>query len=259
MVEHPIERIDPPSPEVFRRKYVRQSRPVVIRGAMGDWPAMSRWTPAQLAADYGERTVSATPVRAGRAIFDPGAGITYSRLSMRDYVASLEAPSPAHYVVFKVANELPELSRDVRPPPYCRDAPWQHSRFWFAPPGVSSVLHRDLPENLYAQVYGRKRWILVDRRATRRVYSYPPWSGVPNFARADLYRPDLTAFPKVRGLSIRTAVLEPGELLYIPSRWWHQAASVDTSISINLWWAEGPLYLLVRAAEIAMSVRRLRY
>ncbi len=258
LVELPIERVDAPSARELRREFVRRSRPVVIRGAIDDWPALERWSPARLAEDHGERVVTASPVRAGKASFDPKAGLTYAKLTLREYVASLDRPA-THYVVFKVSEGLPELERDVRAPVYTRDAPWQHSRFWFAPPGVSSPLHRDLPDNLYAQVHGHKRWLLARRGATRRVYSFPPWSGVPNFARADLHAPDYARFPRLRGLEVLGTVLEPGELLYIPSLWWHQAASIDTSVSINLWWADGPLYLAVRAAELAMKVRRLRF
>lgn len=259
MIELPIERIDPPSPDAFVRDYVRRSRPVVIRGAIEDWPARERWTPAALAGAHGDREVTAIPVEDGRARFDARGGVSYLRIRLRDFVNELETRPPSRYVVFRVDEGLPELLRDIRAPAYTRHAPWQRSRFWFAPAGVSSVLHRDLPENLYAQVYGRKRWILAAPRTTRRVYSYPPWSGVPNFARADLEHPDTARFPRLRGLRVHATVLAPGELLYIPRLWWHQASSVETSVSINLWWADGVLHAAVRAAELVMALRRLRY
>lgn len=31
-------------------------------------------------------------------------------------------------------------------------------------------------------------------------------------------------------------VLEPGDLLYIPSKWWHHVRSIDASASVNVWW-----------------------
>jgi len=30
--------------------------------------------------------------------------------------------------------------------------------------------------------------------------------------------------------------LQPGDLLYIPKRWWHHVRSIDTSASVNVWW-----------------------
>jgi len=31
-------------------------------------------------------------------------------------------------------------------------------------------------------------------------------------------------------------VLEPGDLLYIPAKWWHHVRSIDASASVNVWW-----------------------
>jgi ribosomal protein L16 Arg81 hydroxylase len=51
--------------------------------------------------------------------------------------------------------------------------------------------------------------------------------------------------------------VEPGDALYIPSRWWHQVRSLDLSVSFNIWWAQGPLGLAVRAAEFVKKLRGL--
>ena len=32
-----------------------------------------------------------------------------------------------------------------------------------------------------------------------------------------------------------TVVLEPGDLLYIPPKWWHALRSEDPSISVSMW------------------------
>jgi hypothetical protein len=40
--------------------------------------------------------------------------------------------------------------------------------------------------------------------------------------------------------------LEPGDILYIPRKWWHGVETLDTSISVNIWWTGRVLYLLFR-------------
>ncbi|MCX4243644.1 cupin-like domain-containing protein [Paraliomyxa miuraensis] len=258
LTTRPIPRIEAPDPEVFLREYVRRSQPVVIGGAIDDWPALERWTPRGLLEAFGDRPLPSIPVRDGNAVFDPKRGIDYAPIGLADFVRDLEAGTAQRYVIFRVHEHLPELMGDIRTPRYLERARWRRSRFWFSPGNVGSVLHRDLPENLYAQVAGHKRWMLVSRRELTRVYPHPPWSGVPNYCRASVEDPDLARFPRLRGLTVHTTTLGPGELLYIPSLWWHQARSVDTSISINLWWVRGALLPLVRAAEAFMAVRRLR-
>jgi hypothetical protein len=81
---------------------------------------------------------------------------------------------------------------------------------------------------------------------------------VPNYARADAEEPDLDRHPKVLRTDRFVADLEPGDLLYIPAMWWHQARTITTSMSINLWWANGWRFGVVRAAEMFMKLRGLK-
>uniref|UniRef100_A0A2P2L7T1 Transcription factor n=2 Tax=Rhizophora mucronata TaxID=61149 RepID=A0A2P2L7T1_RHIMU len=33
-------------------------------------------------------------------------------------------------------------------------------------------------------------------------------------------------------------ILEEGEMLYIPPRWWHYVRSLTTSFSVSFWWGD---------------------
>ena len=35
---------------------------------------------------------------------------------------------------------------------------------------------------------------------------------------------------------VRMRVLQPGEMLYIPPRWWHYVKSLSVSFSVSFWW-----------------------
>jgi len=176
-----------------------------------------------------------------------------------DFVDCLAAGEPIdRYMVFRVHEVMPELFDDIVRPPYCCTARWCRSRFWFGGPGQNGPLHRDLPENLYAQVVGRKRFVMLDRRLTRMVHRYSFLSGVPNYSPVDAERPDLGRHPHFRGAPLMIADLEPGDLFYIPSLWWHQARAIDTSVSVNLWWVRGSMVAVARAAELFMRLRGLR-
>jgi hypothetical protein len=88
------------------------------------------------------------------------------------------------------------------------------------------------------------------------VHRHSVFSGVPNYSPIDAEAPDLERYPRFRGAPLMSAELEPGDLLYIPSFWWHQAHSVDMSVSVNLWWVRGPRVAMARAAELLMRVSR---
>ena len=253
-----IERIAPPSREEFEARYVRPSRPVILRGAIDDWPARALWSRDYFARRFGDREVPVVRKKNG-LLYDAKTGLHYERIRVADYVERLAAGEPIDlYMVFRVHEVMPELLDDIVRPPYCRDARWFRSRLWFAGPDTKGALHRDLPENLFAQIVGRKQFLLLDRRSSRMVHRHSVFSGVPNYSPVDAEAPDLERYPRFRGAPLMSAELEPGDLLYIPSFWWHQAHSVDMSVSVNLWWVRGPMVAMARAAELLMRVRDLR-
>ena len=239
-------------------QYVKPCRPVILRGAIDDWPAMKRWSRSYFKERFGEREVPAVRSKNGRT-YSATDGVHYENIRVADYVDLLEPGTPIDlYMVFRVHEVMPELLDDIIRPIYCRDASWCRSRFWFAGPDAKGPLHRDLTDNLYAQIVGRKKLIMLDRRLTKMVERYSILSGVPNYSPVDAEAPDLARYPRFRGAPLAVAEVEPGDLFYIPRLWWHQVRSIETSLSINFWWARGPMVAMAKAAELFQRVRQLR-
>lgn len=42
--------------------------------------------------------------------------------------------------------------------------------------------------------------------------------------------------PGFAGLAYHDCVLGPGDMLYIPPRWWHYVQSTTPSFSVSFWW-----------------------
>lgn len=50
----------------------------------------------------------------------------------------------------------------------------------------------------------------------------------------------------MRDLEFLDCILEEGDMLYIPPKWWHYVRSLTTSLSVSFWWSEyGSSQLLV--------------
>ncbi|MFN8641300.1 MAG: cupin-like domain-containing protein [Candidatus Binatia bacterium] len=225
---------------------------------LADWPAMRKWSLDYFQREFGDRQ---RPVirEKDRSHYDVRGGLHYERIRFGDYCALLADERPHDlYLTVRVHEALPELFADIRQPVYTANAPWARSRLWFGAPDTKGPLHRDLAENLYAQVRGRKRFLLLDRKLTRRVHRHAFHSGVPNYSPVDAEQPDLARFPRFRDAPLWAAELEAGDLLYIPSLWWHQARSLTTSIAVNLWWLRGPKVAVARLAELYMRLRGLQ-
>jgi hypothetical protein len=59
----------------------------------------------------------------------------------------------------------------------------------------------------------------------------PQWNLSPI---RDVENPDLTKYPLFARARCTTFVLEPGEMLFVPSRWWHTAKMLTDSITLSI-------------------------
>jgi hypothetical protein len=95
-----------------------------------------------------------------------------------------------------------------------------------------SGLHFDNADNLFGQIYGQKRALLVSPNYSKFLY---PFSDNPSKSQVDLECPDLERHPKCVRVQVWSCELGPGDALYIPRGWWHYISTEDISISINCW------------------------
>lgn len=56
--------------------------------------------------------------------------------------------------------------------------------------------------------------------------------------QVDIRQPDLQRFPEYAGVRFFDCVLEAGDMLYLPPRWWHYVQSMDRSFSLSIWWGD---------------------
>lgn len=57
-----------------------------------------------------------------------------------------------------------------------------------------------------------------------------------NTSQVDCERPDLARFPKFVEAQYWECVVKPGDLLYIPPKFWHYVRSLAVSFSVSFWW-----------------------
>lgn len=254
-----VPRIAPPSVEVFQREYVRRSRPVILTGLTTDWPALRRWSLDYLRARWGALDVPVVRLQQQTLGRDPNVGLLYETATFDraiDLVFTNNGPS--HYLIAPIEGPLTTLFDDVATPAYCAGKPRLRSRLWMSTTDTVSPLHRDFPENVYAQIVGQKRFILLPPRDKRLVYPYSMRSKLPQICAVDAENPDLERYPRFRQARPITIDVGPGDLFYLPGRWWHQVRTLTPSVSINWWWATGIVRLLANLADVYKRIRSVR-
>ena len=109
--------------------------------------------------------------------------------------------------------------------------------FWMGPPRAESPLHYDPLDNLLCQVVGTKRVVLLDRDTPRDLLQVGAAYGQQENTSALPIRSMLMQGQQGMDLPFMTGELQPGDALYIPSKWWHFVESPqDFTISVNVWW-----------------------
>jgi hypothetical protein len=235
-----LPRIQAPSPDEFRATYARPSIPVVLEGLVEQ-----RWSFASLAERHADVRVRVAQRRDGRVLVDARKGLLTREMTLGSFLGSLGETSG--YLMTRLA-ELPD---ELRPqmPAYCSRASFCDAKLWISPANTVSALHFDLADNLHTVLAGRKRFILYSADQSELVYPRGLFSSVPNGALVDPEAPDLARFPRLARAKPWTAVLGPGDTIFIPHRHWHHVRTLEPAIAVNWWFAAGARRLLVKAAD----------
>jgi len=135
-------------------------------------------------------------------------------------------------------EQIPELRADIAIPDYCSigGGDLQSINAWLGPAGTITPLHHDPHHNLLAQVVGRKYVRLYSPDASWGLYPYTEQM-LCNSSQVDLTNIDIVRFPDAENLEFVDCILEEGQMLYIPPKWWHFVQSLTPSFSVSFWWS----------------------
>ncbi len=212
--------------------YVAQRKPCVIADGLASCEHLRGWTPTRLATICGDTRVSVAVSFERRS--DGDQPYRLANVALRDavrWMTSAELADREFYVPQEAIEKFPPLYRDV-----LFGKPIQDSkvRVWIGTGHTVTPLHHDLAPNMFAQVFGEKRFLLF---APEHVASLYPKSGEEfHVSAVDPRRPDLQAYPRFAEATPVVATVKAGEVLFLPSFWWHHVTSLSLSISVNQWW-----------------------
>ncbi|KAI9079378.1 hypothetical protein K1719_038677 [Acacia pycnantha] len=227
--------------ERFLKDYYLSRSPIIISDCMDHWPAKAKWNNKDyLKRVAGDRTI---PVEVGKNYLC--AEWKQELITFSEFLQRIESPGcsswgPTYLAQHPLFDQIPELRKDICIPDYCftEGGELRSVNAWFGPAGTVTPLHHDPHHNILAQVVGKKYIRLYSASFCEELYPYTE-TMLSNSSQVDLDDIDEMKFPKVQDLEFVDCILEEGEMLYIPPRWWHYVRSLTTSLSVSFWWSEG--------------------
>jgi len=235
-----VDEVELPSIETFNKCYFTPQIPVKLKGCMAHWPAIKKWLDIDYLLDVaGDRTV---PVEIGSHYADEDWSqklMTLKEFIKKHYLS--ENADVGYLAQHNLFDQISELKEDIRIPEYCccssnyDESTEPDINAWFGPQGTVSPLHQDPKNNILAQGYGTKQLFLFSPKDTEYLYPHDE-KMLSNTAQVDPLKPDNTRFPNFKKAQMYKCLLEPGEMLFIPVKWWHHVSALDKSFSVSFWW-----------------------
>lgn len=227
--------------EPITRASVLITTPLIIRGAEA-LGKMREWTPEFISERLGNREVPVSIADADggfRYNLDAHEGLRYEQMRGSQLAAEFRRTATGRRLSMQqmsITGALPELCDDLTIPPYVPTAVISDVNLWMASGASNTPLHYDNMNNLFAQLDGRKKFLLFNPSQSELLYPGPLDIRTRHLSRVDVTAPDRQKFPKFEQAEYWEAVVMPGDLLFIPAFWWHQVSAPDVSVSVNYWW-----------------------
>eukprot|EP00941_MAST-03F_sp_MAST-3F-sp1_P002623 g2623.t1 len=107
---------------------------------------------------------------------------------------------------------------------------------WFSTQNATTTFHYDSEHNIYIQLSGSKRFLMASPKDVKNMYLHPILH--PFFRQSKIRNIEThSEFPLFKDVEVIEAIVEPGDILYMPAMWFHnvKAVSSELSTSLNFW------------------------
>ena len=251
-VKFDIERREKLSYEEFARNYLFANKPVIVTDVVRKWKAVERWTPEFFRREFGDLAFTIENNLKAQAGYKGREHLQFTMRTFIDLVVDSSEENPAPYLRNKILYDMfPSLKEDIEPLPEYFLPNWLPDRYFVK--DVRQVLNRGAALEIYIggkggafpvlhydgaathaflmQIHGKKEVILFSPAQSEFLYPSPEKDNLSSIN--SLEHPDFEKFPLFAKAVPSTFIIEPGDLLFIPSGWWHTVRMLTPSITIS--------------------------
>ena len=193
--------------------------PLLLKSAINHWPALTKWTFEFFSEKYGNLEVIAN-------LYSGKNRVQIKLKELIDQIFSNGNNAP-YLQEWWYELDYPELFDDVITPRYfsgdfsSKFLGFKNSHLWIGGMSSSTPFHQDETAGHVwsAQISGIKRWIFINPDI--RVLD------------SDLIDFSIHKFNNKFNGAIKYAEVLPGDILFLPSKWWHSVYSSEPTITLR--------------------------
>ena len=249
----PVPSIEGMHTREFINNYRKKSLPVVFKNAASSWSLYKKWNPEFFAKKYPDDPVILFDAAIESKDLAYTEGKKTKTVSLLEFVESMNNGGKDYARLLPIIDQHPELLKDL-------DLDWLMSaanndarevkhQLFMGGAGTSTQMHCAIGSNLFIQIHGRKQWWIYSNKNSPLLEPVVDKS-VFFRSQANGEKPEGN-FKKAVGW---TVILEPGDVLYNPPFFWHQARSIDTNIGVGFRWFSLAAILKVSPSQLLMTV-----
>lgn len=225
----------------FDRLYLSRNKPVVITNLFDNNPSLAGWTPENLVKKVGSKSIEVYTSKDGMFAADAKGDdtamlpVTMGFMEFMNRISTRENGPRLYMQQLPLYETFPELCEGLTLPDLVPTNKIMEVNLWVGPGGNTSQLHYDANNNFLMQLHGSKKIVLYHPMDFYNLYPNSCFSMAAHCSKA-IDASDVKKYPKIAKAVAMEATIGPGEMLFIPTYWWHLVHSVDMAISVNMWW-----------------------
>jgi len=229
----PIEKINTISKENFINTYKNKNTPVVISELTKKWPAREKWDIEYIQNVAGDNIVPLYDSKPSTDRKHQHAAAVH--MPLKSYIDLLKkGESNLRMFFYNILAEAPELIKDFTYPDIGLKLFKKLPVLFLGGKDARVQMHFDIDmaDILLCHFGGKKRIMLFPPEQTKNIYRVP--FSFSSLNSIDYENPDYEKYPALKNLQGYITELRHGDVIYIPSGYWHYVMYDDISFSMAL-------------------------
>jgi len=229
----PVKKIGTLTKENFTTFYKKTNTPVVMTQLTQDWPAREKWDIKYLEKIAGNKIVPLYDSKPSTDKKHQHAAAVHMQL--KSYLGLLKkGEKDLRMFFYNILAEVPQLTKDFNYPDIGLSLFKKLPVLFLGGKGAKVQMHFDIDmaDILLCHFGGKKRIILFSPEQTKYIYRVP--FSFSSLNKIDYENPDYETYPALKNLQGYVTELNHGDVIYIPSGYWHYILYDDISFSMAL-------------------------